>query len=305
MKTVKEVAALTGISVRTLQYYDEIGVFKPTALTEAGYRLYDEEALKTLQQILLFRELDFPLKEIKSIMTQKEYNQAEAFQKQKALLIKRRDRLNRLLTLLDKLEKGESCMEFEDFKLQSYLQLLEQFKAEHTEEIMQQWGSIAAFDEIIARLREHDADIAKTAVEYYGSIAAFTDAMKYNLEHFSENMEKLEHIKQQDYVKRNQQLMEELLQDVGRDPASAQVQQIIYEMQHLIPKEEACDSSPGMQHQKLLIDSYLHNEALIQQMDQRYGKGASSFMGKALRIYFDKEAAANDKDKETVNENSK
>ena len=55
MKTVKEVAALTGISVRTLQYYDEIGVFKPTTLTEAGYRLYDEEALKTLQQILLFR----------------------------------------------------------------------------------------------------------------------------------------------------------------------------------------------------------------------------------------------------------
>ena len=99
--------------------------------------------------------------------------------------------------------------------------------------------------------------------------------------------------------------MEELLQDVGRDPASTQVQQIIYEMQHLIPKEEACDSSPGMQHQKLLIDSYLHNEALIQQMDQRYGKGASSFMGKALRIYFDKEAAAKDKDKETANENSK
>ena len=125
MKTVKEVAALTGISVRTLQYYDEIGVFKPTSLTEAGYRLYDEEALKTLQQILLFRELDFPLKEIKRIMTQKEYDQAEAFQKQKALLIKRRDRLDRLLSLLDKLEKGESCMEFEDFKLQSYLQLLE------------------------------------------------------------------------------------------------------------------------------------------------------------------------------------
>ncbi|MFR6316767.1 MAG: MerR family transcriptional regulator [[Clostridium] innocuum] len=135
MKTVKEVAALTGISVRTLQYYDEIGVFKPTTLTEAGYRLYDEEALKTLQQILLFRELDFPLKEIKCIMTQKEYDQAEAFQKQKTLLIKRRDRLDRLLSLLDKLEKGESCMEFEDFKLQSYLQLLEQFKAEHTRKL--------------------------------------------------------------------------------------------------------------------------------------------------------------------------
>ena len=305
MKTVKEVAALTGISVRTLQYYDEIGVFKPTTLTEAGYRLYDEEALKTLQQILLFRELDFPLKEIKRIMTQKEYDQAEAFQKQKALLIKRRDRLDRLLSLLDKLEKGESCMEFEDFKLQSYLQLLEQFKAEHTEEIMQQWGSITAFDDIIAHIREHEADIAKTAVEYYGSTAAYTDAMKYNLEHFSEIMEKLEHIRQQDYGKRNQQLMEKLLQDTTRDPASAQVQQIIYDMQHLIPEEEACGSNPGMHQQKLLIDSYLHNEALIQQTDQRYGKGASRFMGKALRIYFDKEDAAKNRDEETCNEKGK
>lgn len=183
-------------------------------------------------------------------------------------------------------------MEFEDFKLQSYLQLLEQFKAEHTEEIMQQWGSIAAFDDIIAHIREHEADIAKTAVEYYGSTAAYTDAMKYNLEHFSEIMEKLEHIRQQNYGKRNQQLMEKLLQDITRDPASAQVQQIIYDMQHLIPEEEACGSNPGMHQQKLLIDSYLHNEALIQQTDQRYGRGASRFMGKALRIYFDKEDAA-------------
>mgnify|MGYP001774826190 FL=1 len=157
---------------------------------------------------------------------------------------------------------------------------------------MQQWGSIAAFDDIIAHIREHEADIAKTAVEYYGSTAAYTDAMKYNLEHFSEIMEKLEHIRQQNYGKRNQQLMEKLLQDTTRDPASAQVQQIIYDMQHLIPEEEACGSNPGMHQQKLLIDSYLHNEALIQQTDQRYGRGASRFMGKALRIYFDKEDAA-------------
>ena len=61
MRTVKQVAALTGVSVRTLQYYDEIGVFKPTEVTEAGYRLYDDEALKALQQVLFFKELDFPL----------------------------------------------------------------------------------------------------------------------------------------------------------------------------------------------------------------------------------------------------
>ena len=65
MKTVKEVSRLTGVSVRTLHHYDAIGLLKPTAVTEAGYRLYDEQTLGKLQTILLFRELEFPLKEIK------------------------------------------------------------------------------------------------------------------------------------------------------------------------------------------------------------------------------------------------
>lgn len=105
MRTVKEVASLTGVSVRTLQYYDEIGVFKPTRVTDAGYRLYDDEALNTLQQVLFFRELDFPLKDIRSIMEKPDYDRLEAFKKQKELLRAKRDRLNRLLELLGKLEK--------------------------------------------------------------------------------------------------------------------------------------------------------------------------------------------------------
>ncbi|MBQ2860317.1 MAG: MerR family transcriptional regulator, partial [Peptococcaceae bacterium] len=67
MKTVKEVSNLTGVSVRTLHHYDAIGLLKPTELTEAGYRLYDDTALERLQMILLFRELQFPLKDIKVI----------------------------------------------------------------------------------------------------------------------------------------------------------------------------------------------------------------------------------------------
>ena len=68
MRTVKEISDLTGISVRTLHYYDEIGLLKPTDKSEAGYRLYDDKALETLQQILFFREFDIPLKEIKAVM---------------------------------------------------------------------------------------------------------------------------------------------------------------------------------------------------------------------------------------------
>lgn len=68
MRTVKEVRNLTGVRVRTLHHYDAIGLLKPAKVTEAGYRMYDDTALSRLQNILLFRELQFPLKEIKTIL---------------------------------------------------------------------------------------------------------------------------------------------------------------------------------------------------------------------------------------------
>ena len=68
MMTVNEVSKLTGVSIRALQYYDTIGLLPPAGYTEAGYRLYDDTAMERLQQILLFRELEFPLKEIKRIL---------------------------------------------------------------------------------------------------------------------------------------------------------------------------------------------------------------------------------------------
>ena len=74
MKTVNEVSKLTGVSVRTLHHYDEIGLLKPTSTTEAGYRLYDDTALERLQHILLFRELQFPLKDIKAILDSPDFD---------------------------------------------------------------------------------------------------------------------------------------------------------------------------------------------------------------------------------------
>ena len=78
MKTVKQISALTGVSVRTLHHYDSIGLLKPTATTEAGYRLYDDDALHRLQQILLYRELGFPLKDIQALLDAPEDVRREA-----------------------------------------------------------------------------------------------------------------------------------------------------------------------------------------------------------------------------------
>ena len=74
MKTVKEVSMITGVRIRTLRYYDEIGLLRPTELTETGYRLYDNKALEKLQEILFFRELEIPLIDIKKIMDTPNFN---------------------------------------------------------------------------------------------------------------------------------------------------------------------------------------------------------------------------------------
>ena len=86
MMTVHEVSRLTGVSIRTLQYYDRIGLLHPAGHTEAGYRLYDEAALETLQQILLFRELEFPLKDIKKIIGSPDFDRSKALGQQIELL---------------------------------------------------------------------------------------------------------------------------------------------------------------------------------------------------------------------------
>ena len=86
MMTVNEVSKLTGVSIRTLQYYDKIGLLHPAEYTEAGYRLYDDAALETLQQILLFRELEFPLRDIKKIVESPDFDRSKALEQQIELL---------------------------------------------------------------------------------------------------------------------------------------------------------------------------------------------------------------------------
>lgn len=86
MKTVAQMAALTGVSIRTLRYYDAIDLLRPTALTEGGYRLYDEDALERLYLILLYRELGFPLKEIKALLSAQDYDRNRILERQIALL---------------------------------------------------------------------------------------------------------------------------------------------------------------------------------------------------------------------------
>lgn len=110
---VKEVADLVGISVRTLHHYDDIGLLTPDETTDSGYRLYSEENLEILQQILFFRELDFPLSKIKEVINNPSFNREEALQFHRQLLMEKRERINIMIATIDKTllhMKGEFTM---------------------------------------------------------------------------------------------------------------------------------------------------------------------------------------------------
>ena len=140
MKTVKEVSSITGVSVRTLHHYDAIGLLKPTRVTEAGYRLYDDTALQRLQAILLFRELQFPLKEIREILDSPGFDQKEALQQQIHLLELQRQHLDTLISHARKIQMtGVTIMDFTPFDRSELDEYAAQAKA--------RWGKTDAYKE--------------------------------------------------------------------------------------------------------------------------------------------------------------
>lgn len=140
MMTVKEVSRLTGVSVRTLQYYDQIGLLHPGTRTEAGYRLYDATTLETLQQILLFRELKFSLKEIAAILQNPHFDREKALEQQIELLTLQKRHLESLITLAENIRQtGGNAMDFTAFDTKK----LDEYAAK----AKQQWGATAAYQE--------------------------------------------------------------------------------------------------------------------------------------------------------------
>lgn len=153
MKTVKDVSEITGISIRTLRYYDEIGLLKPTELTEAGYRLYDNKALEKLQEIMFFRELEIPLIDIKKIMDNPNYDKERALLAQKSLLEQKRNRLNGIIELITDVMKGVNTMSFGAFgneEVQKMVNhILSCMSKESLDEQVQKYGSMEKYKEYL------------------------------------------------------------------------------------------------------------------------------------------------------------
>ena len=124
MMTVHEVSKLAGVSIRTLQYYDKIGLLHPTGYTDAGYRLYDDADLERLQHILLFRELEFPLKDIKEIINSPNFDRGKALDQQIELLRLKKEHIDNLMNFAFGIKMlGVRHMDFKAFdrsKLDEY-----------------------------------------------------------------------------------------------------------------------------------------------------------------------------------------
>ena len=143
---IKEFAEFTGVSVRTLHYYDEIGLLRPAEVDRiTGYRFYDEDSLFRMQEILFYRELDFSLKSIGEILSSPNYDKIKALKEQKQLLTLKKERLERLISAIDGAVKGENIMTaFDNSEFEKY-------KAEAREK----WGKTDAYKEHAERTKNY------------------------------------------------------------------------------------------------------------------------------------------------------
>ena len=164
---IKDFARLSGVSVRTLHYYDEIGLLRPAVVDEqTGYRFYDEESLLRMQEILFYRELDFPLKSIAEILTSPCYNKKEALEQQRELLHLKKERLERLIGAIDGALKGENVMKaFDNSKMEQYM-----------EQAKERWSKTEAWQEFekksAGRTVETEKDLSEQLMDIFAKLGA-------------------------------------------------------------------------------------------------------------------------------------
>ncbi|MEY8350727.1 MerR family transcriptional regulator [Bacillus cereus] len=176
---VKEVADLVGISVRTLHHYDEIGLLIPDEMTDSGYRLYSNENLETLQQILFFKELGFPLKKIKEIIMSPSFDREEALTLHRKMLLEKRARLDKVIATIDKTiqhTKGEIEM--------TNKEKFEGFDFSHNpyeEEARARWG-----DEAVDKANKAAAGMTKEKQEEFNNIYRKLAMLRHGVPHSKE-----------------------------------------------------------------------------------------------------------------------
>jgi len=169
---IQEFAKFTGVSVRTLHYYDEIGLLKPACVDRrSGYRYYDEQSLLRMQEILFYRELDFSLKSIEEILSSPHYDKNKALQEQKQMLTLKKERLERLISAVDSAMKGENVMSaFDNSKLEAYKEYEQRGKPDQGDAMMAiftEIGQVLDLDPASAQVQALVAKLQQFITDHY------------------------------------------------------------------------------------------------------------------------------------------
>lgn len=279
MRTVKEISDLTGISVRTLHYYDEIGLLKPTEKSDAGYRLYDDKALETLQQILFFREFDISLKEIKAVLDNPALERNQILQVQRKMLVTKKERMERLITSIDDILKGENKMDFTIFT-KTEVEEMFQTMLEHMPENMRniaikEFGSIEQWKkhymEVVSS-EEMQKGYAKV-VEWYGGKDKFLSVARTPV-----SKEVAE-----SYNKRIEAILQKLIAKQNCDIDSFEVKELVGEYGFVMKQLAQIKEEKGFM---MAQTQYYRNEQIKPMIDEKYGEGASDFFAQAIENYY-------------------
>lgn len=277
MKTVKEVSMITGVSIRTLRYYDEIGLLRPTELTETGYRLYDNKALEKLQEILFFRELEIPLIDIKKIMDTPNFDKEQILITQKKLLEQKRNRLNGIIELITDVMKGVNTMSFEAFSNDEVQKIvnhtLECMPKENIDEQVQKFGSLEKYKDYLS--------------SGFSNEQAMTDLMKWYgskekaIEAIMQSTGNTEEIKQeQDENTKIYKLFMSAKECDDMDMERSAVELLAENYKKMFALDNA---------RSILLDlskEYLQNLKLAEVTDSQFGIGCSEYIANAINRYY-------------------
>ncbi len=280
MKTVKEVAELTGISVRTLHYYDEIGLLKPTKVTEAGYRLYDDKALDRLGQILVFRELDLPLADIKIIMENPILDRG-ILEKQRAMLMIKMNRIGHIITDLNQILKGEQKMDLSWFNEGSqrdmYKSMIEGMDDVQKQSFIEYYGSMEAWEKHL-----YEGFDSEQARKYYAHMGGWYGEMEPMMEEWKNIPKPDEYITLQ---KKVGEIQRKLANFVGSDASSDPVKELVAKADSLT--KELYQLSDAKKVMLDIAKRYRESGDMHETVDFMYGDGAASFIAQAISAFYE------------------
>ena len=279
MKTVSEVSRLTGISARTLHYYDEIGLFTPSQKSEAGYRLYDDKALETLQLILFFREFDIPLKQIRSVMENPSLDRNQILRMQREMLVAKRNRIERLISSVDDALKGDNRMDFTVFTKTEIEKMFQLMFDSMTEQMRQ-----TAIDEFggVEKWKQHYIEVVSTedmqkryakVMEWYGGKDAYLNTLVHPV-----SKEVAE-----SFQNREEAIRQKLIAKRGVDLNSFEIKSIVGEYGFVMKQLCQLKEEKGMM---LALAKFYREAQCRQTMDEQYGEGSAEFFAQAIENFY-------------------